>query len=96
MAFLLLPTLLERRRESTGGRAQTDGQCLLSPAMCGRVPDVLAYLDPGTGSMLVQLIVGGFAAAGVAVKLYWRRLMRLLRIRKDEPELQSAEPDRDG
>jgi len=64
--------------------------------MCGRVPDVLAYLDPGTGSMLVQLIVGGFAAAGVAVKLYWRRLMRLLRIRKDEPELQPAEPDRDG
>jgi hypothetical protein len=96
MAFLLLPTLLERRRESTGGLAQTDGHCLLSPPMCGRVPDVLAYLDPGTGSMLVQLIVGGFAAAGVAVKLYWRRLMRLLRIRKDEPELQSAEPDRDG
>lgn len=57
---------------------------------------MLAYLDPGTGSMLVQLIVGGFAAAGVAVKLYWRRLMRLLRIRKDEPELHPAEPDRDG
>ena len=57
---------------------------------------MLAYLDPGTGSMLVQLIVGGFAAAGVAVKLYWRRLMRLLRIRKDEPELRPAEPDRDG
>ena len=57
---------------------------------------MLAYLDPGTGSMLVQLIVGGFAAAGVAIKLYWRRLMRLLRIRKDEPELRPAEPDRDG
>jgi hypothetical protein len=57
---------------------------------------VLAYLDPGTGSMLVQLIVGGFAAAGVAIKLYWRRLTRLLRIRKDDPELRPAEPDRDG
>jgi hypothetical protein len=64
--------------------------------MCGRVPEVLAYLDPGTGSMLVQLIVGGFAAAGVAIKVYWRRLTRLLRIRKDEPELRPAEPDRDG
>ena len=47
---------------------------------------MFAYLDPGTGSMLVQLLVGGVAAAGVAAKLYWRRLLRLLRIRKSEPE----------
>jgi hypothetical protein len=47
---------------------------------------VFAYLDPGTGSMLVQLLVGGVAAVGVAARLYWRRLLRLLRIRKTEPE----------
>jgi len=47
---------------------------------------VFAYLDPGTGSMLVQLLVGGVAAAAVALKLYWYRILRLLRIRKDEPE----------
>ena len=47
---------------------------------------VFAYLDPGTGSMLVQLLVGGAAAAGVALKLYWHRLLRLFRIRKAEPE----------
>jgi hypothetical protein len=51
---------------------------------------VFAYLDPGTGSMLVQLLVGGVAAAGVALKLYWHRILRLLRIRKTEPE-----PDRE-
>ncbi len=50
---------------------------------------VFAYLDPGTGSMLVQLLVGGVAAVGVAVKLYWHRILRLFRIRKIEPE-----PDR--
>ena len=44
-----------------------------------------AYLDPGSCSMIVQLIVGGLAAAGVAIKLYWKRLMRLLRISKREP-----------
>ena len=48
---------------------------------------VFAYLDPGSGSMLVQLLVGGVAAAAVAIKLYWYKLLRLLRIRKDEPEL---------
>jgi hypothetical protein len=47
---------------------------------------VFAYLDPGTGSMLVQLLVGGAAAAAVTAKLYWHRILRLLRIRKDEPE----------
>jgi hypothetical protein len=46
--------------------------------------DVIAYLDAGTGSMLVQILLGGLAAAGVAIKIYWRRLMTFLRIRKPE------------
>lgn len=33
-----------------------------------------AYLDPGTGSMLLQLILGGVAGALVVGKLYWQRL----------------------
>ena len=35
--------------------------------------------------MLLQLLVGGIAAIGVAAKFYWRRILRILRIRKDEP-----------
>jgi hypothetical protein len=46
----------------------------------------IAYLDAGTGSMLLQLLVGGVAAIGVAAKFYWRRVLKLLRIRKDEPD----------
>jgi hypothetical protein len=34
----------------------------------------LAYLDAGSGSMILQLLVGGFAAAGVAMKMYWKRI----------------------
>ena len=49
---------------------------------------MFAYLDPGSGSMLVQLLVGGVAAAAVAIKLYWYKILRFLRIRKDEPELE--------
>jgi hypothetical protein len=48
---------------------------------------VFAYLDPGSGSMLVQLLVGGIAGIAVSAKLYWRRILRFLRIRKDEPGL---------
>ena len=57
---------------------------------------MLAYLDPGSGSMLVQLLVGGVAAVAVTAKFYWRRLLNMFRFRKDKPELRPAEPDRDG
>jgi hypothetical protein len=52
---------------------------------------VLAYLDPGSGSMILQIIAGGLAAVAVTAKLYWNRILRFLRIRKDEPE--AAKPD---
>jgi hypothetical protein len=40
---------------------------------------VLAYLDPGSGSLLVQAVVGGAAAVGVLAKLYWRRIRSAFR-----------------
>jgi hypothetical protein len=56
----------------------------------------LAYLDPGTGSMLLQLLVGGIAAIGVAAKFYWRRVLRFLRIRKDDPAPPDVAENRSG
>ena len=43
---------------------------------------LLAYLDPGSGGMILQAVVGGAAAAAVVGKLYWRRFLQILRIRK--------------
>jgi hypothetical protein len=31
------------------------------------------YLDPGAGSLVLQLILGGIAGALVSLKLFWRR-----------------------
>jgi hypothetical protein len=45
-----------------------------------------AYIDPGSGSMLLQIILGGVAAVGVTAKLTWRRMLRTLRIRKDDEQ----------
>lgn len=42
-------------------------------------PSAYAYLDPGTGAMLVQLILGGVAGVAVIAKLYWRRFLNLIR-----------------
>ena len=46
---------------------------------------ILAYLDAGSGCMIVQLLLGGAAAVIVAVKLRWAARPRLLRLRPQEP-----------
>ncbi|MDQ2983109.1 MAG: hypothetical protein M3R70_04170 [Actinomycetota bacterium] len=54
----------------------------------------LAYLDPGSAGLILQILGGGVAALAVTFKLFWRRILRFLRIRTDEPEADAAsEPD---
>ena len=52
----------------------------------------LGYIDPASGSMLLQIILGGAAAVAVAFKMQWRRLLRLLHLRKDDEIEATAEP----
>jgi hypothetical protein len=40
---------------------------------------VLAYLDPGTGSMLLQGLIAVIAASVAAVGMYWRVLRDFVR-----------------
>jgi hypothetical protein len=48
----------------------------------------LAYLDPGSSSLILQALAGGVAAVAVTAKLFWQRILRFLRIKRDEPEEQ--------
>lgn len=43
-----------------------------------------AYLDAGTGSMILQVLLGGVAGMMVVGKLYWHKLLVALRIRSVE------------
>ena len=36
--------------------------------------DAHAYLDPGSGSYILQLILAGLLGAAVAVRIYWKRI----------------------
>lgn len=54
-----------------------------------------AYLDPGSGSMLLQVILGGVAAIGVVLKLYWYRIRAALGFRPPsdaQDESRRSEP----
>jgi len=33
-----------------------------------------AYLDPGTGSYVFQMMIAGLVGAAFAIKMYWRRI----------------------
>jgi hypothetical protein len=43
-----------------------------------------AYLDPASGSMMLQLLLGGAAGVAVVMRLYWRQLLALFGIDKKE------------
>lgn len=51
-----------------------------------------AYLDPGSGSMLLQLVLGGLAGLAVIAKLYWQRLRGLFGLHSSQ-EASDSEMD---
>jgi hypothetical protein len=52
------------------------------------------YLDPGTGSVILQAILGGVAAAAVTAKLWWHRVTSIFRRGSDRTA--GAEADSAG
>ena len=44
----------------------------------GLSKEALAYVDPGTGSYLLQVLVAGFLGLLYALRLYWTRLKNFL------------------
>jgi len=53
------------------------GMLLLQPL------DAFAYIDPTSGGLLIQLLLGGLAGLGVIARLYWGKIQKVFR-RKTE------------
>ncbi len=51
----------------------------------------LAYMDPGTGSLFLQLLLAGAAGLLVFVKLFWQRVLAFFGMGPKETEAQSTE-----
>ena len=57
-----------------------------------------AYVDPGTGSVILQFVTGGIAGLLILLRLYWRRLKGLFSRnrgaeRPARPSEASSSPD---
>ncbi len=55
-----------------------------------REQDVYAYVDPGTGSLFLQLLLGGIAGLVVIGKLYWHRFLSFFRISNQGDSIDEA------
>ena len=55
-------------------------------------PHAHAYIDPGSSSMLIQIIIGIAGAAGLAIATFWRRI-RMFFGRKSTPEETPDTPE---
>ncbi len=53
---------------------------------------ILAYLDPGTGSIILQVILASLLAVAVAFRVFWRKLKGVFR--KESP-VDDADSEQD-
>jgi hypothetical protein len=54
---------------------------------------VLAYIDPGTGSIIVQALVATAVGLAISLKLYWHRLLKFFGLRKGKNPDTLTKPD---
>ena len=52
-----------------------------------------AYLDPGTGSMILQIVIGAVAGALLAIKAYWYKISTYFSSRRRRDNHQAIDDD---
>ena len=56
------------------------------------VPSAHAYLDPGTGSYLFQIVIGAALGAAVAIKVFWKKIWALITRKRPRRAAPEADP----
>lgn len=74
-----MPRTGTRTEPPAAGRPPLRGAAAAAVALLAASPAASAYLDPGTGTLLVQAAIGTLVGGLVAVKLYWIRIRRRTR-----------------
>lgn len=51
----------------------------------------MLYLDPGTGSFIIQILLAGLLGIGVAVKIYWKKIVAFFKRDKEDTTLDNLD-----
>jgi hypothetical protein len=68
-------TSFGRAKRSLPGWPTVVGGVIL--ILCGTCGSALAYLDPGTGSIVLQSLIAGIIGSAALARMYWHRLKAL-------------------
>jgi hypothetical protein len=47
---------------------------ILSISSSFLISNAYAYIDPGSGSLILQMILGALVGVGIAMKVYWFKI----------------------
>ncbi len=53
----------------------------------------LLYLDPGSGSFILQIVIAAALGGAYALKVYWKKIKKLFRGKAGEEELAATLDD---
>jgi len=66
---------------------------LMVPDIGGKAQVLLAYLDPGSGSFILQLLVAGILGGLVALRMSWGKIKARFSRRPPEPDDTPTPPE---
>ena len=52
-----------------------------------------AYIDPGSGSFFLQMLLAGLLASGMAIKAYWQRIKSFFSDKRSTPPPEDESQD---
>jgi hypothetical protein len=73
------------------GKSKSTGTIVLTFLCVGFTLPAYGYIDPGTGSLIIQSIIGAIAAIGVTMKLYWHKIKVFFMSRKSNESSAATE-----
>lgn len=57
------------------------------------LPNIILYIDPGTGSIILQAVAAAVAGVAIAAKIYWHSLLKFFGLRKEIKQDPSVSED---
>ena len=57
--------------------------------------NILLYIDPGTGSIILQAIIASVVGAALFARIFWNRILNFFGVKKETEPDPSDEPNED-